>query len=109
MRDRRALPGLIGLIGVAVASSSLAIALIWWASELQVQVYEFYSNNPQAVDEREYAHWERVGQNAYTLQTLAMPLFLAALIAVFALLAVLARNQGARASRPVQTEAPAAS
>jgi hypothetical protein len=109
MRDRRPLPWLIGMGAFAVLSSALAVALIWWASELQVQVYEFYSDNPQQVDEAEYRYWNALGTNAYTLQTLAMPLFLAALVALFALLAVLARMQDARATRADQTEAPAES
>jgi ABC-type phosphate/phosphonate transport system permease subunit len=109
MRDRRVVPWLIGMGALALLATALAVVLIWWASELQVQVYEFYSTNPQVVDQNDYAYWERVGTNAYTLQTLAMPLFLAALVAVFALLAVLARREDAHATRAAQAEAPAAS
>ncbi|MGN6503755.1 MAG: hypothetical protein ACTHKX_12760 [Pseudolysinimonas sp.] len=89
MRDRRALPWLVGLIVVAVVSTAAALGLIWWASELQVQVYAFYRDNPQVADANVYAYWDQVSTNAYTLQSLSMPLFLAALVAVFALLAVL--------------------
>lgn len=93
MRDRARL-WYAGLIVVAVASTAAALGLIWWASELQVQVYAFYRDNPQVLDQNEYAYWDHISTNAYTLQSLATPLFLAALIAVFALLAVLEGRQG---------------
>ena len=48
MRDRARL-WYAGLIVVAVASTAAALGLIWWASELQVQVYAFYRDNPQVI------------------------------------------------------------
>lgn len=100
MPDRRALAYLIAIGGFAVLTGGLAVALIGWSSELQVQVYTFYSENPQAVDESLYRYWDSVGQNAYALQSMAMPLFLAALGAIFALLAVLTRLQERPAATP---------
>jgi RsiW-degrading membrane proteinase PrsW (M82 family) len=89
MRKRTPLPWLASLILVAVASTAAALGAIWWSSELQVQVYAFYRDNPQVTDSNVYAFWDHVSTNAYTLQSLATPLFLAALVAVLALLVVL--------------------
>jgi hypothetical protein len=84
---------MLGLGLVGVAAIALAIGVSWWGADLQSQAYTFYTQKTDGgISQAEYDYWNVVSTNGYTLQTLATPLLIGALVAVFALLAVLARR-----------------
>jgi hypothetical protein len=108
MSERHPLLPLIGMGVIAVVASVLGTLLIWVWSDLQAQLFAFYTgqDGTQPVADEVYREWDRISMMAYRLQSLAMPLFLVALIAVFAVLAVLARRADLRHRRPRSAAEP---
>jgi len=88
MRER--MPWLLGIVVVAAVTATLGIVMLRVAAELQAQVYDFYTTSPVELGEAEYRYWDAISTNAYTLTTVAMPMLLVSLAAVFTLLAVIA-------------------
>lgn len=103
MADRgggRPVPWLVGMGVLALLTTGLAIALLWWSSDLAMQAYSFYgSQGADPAPQAEYEHWERVSNNAYRMQSLVAPLLVAAFSGGLAILVVLARRWDARAAR----------
>jgi len=93
MIERRALPWLAGLVAMIFAMAGLGFWLLWTAAGIQVQVNKFFSSQvgDQQLSEDIYRYWDRLSTNSYTLSQLATPILAACVIAIFALLAVLAR------------------
>lgn len=109
MNNRGPVLWYLGLILAVVAGVAISLVLLWIASGEQIQVNEFYEThgNEQLTDE-EYRYWDAISRSSYQKLTVTAPTILTgAMVALFALLAVLAFRRERR--RPVQTEAPAAS
>jgi hypothetical protein len=118
MIERRMLGWLSGLVAVVVVTAAAAVASMWIAVELQVQVDAFYTSQTgtDPVSEETYRYWSKLSENAYTLQQYGIPLLVASAIGLFTLLAILARRWDVSRGRAVpadedayETEAPAAS
>lgn len=93
MIDRRTLGWLIALVVTGLACAGLAIWLLHWAAELQLQVNHWYtSQNGSNYDEVKGAFFDRIGSNAYSMETIASPLLAGTVIAILAAITVLARR-----------------
>lgn len=92
MIDRRSSPWILGLAALVLLVTATAIILLWTSSEMSVRANEFYTSQTgtEPLPDRTYEYWNTVSSNAYVLYTVAAPLFVGALTAAFALLAVLA-------------------
>jgi hypothetical protein len=91
MTDRRPIGWYLGLILIAVVATTTAIVLTWIASDMQIQVNEFYTSNPGGLfDESDYRQWDILSMNSYTLLGLVAPLLVGSGTALVAMLAVLA-------------------
>jgi hypothetical protein len=101
---------LVLLVVVAIATS---VVLLWTSSAQQLEVNDFYSTqNGEIIDDEEYRYWDSISRHAYTMQTIVAPTLLTgAVVAIYAMLAVLAfrwerRRQDAATAAPA-TDAPA--
>jgi hypothetical protein len=97
---------LAGLVGMIVGTLALSAWMFWISVDLQMDVHHFYTSQNEQVEQETYEFWDRVSRNSYTLQTLAIPVLTAGVIAAFALIAVLARRWDVVNRRSVETEAP---
>jgi hypothetical protein len=97
MADTRVIPWVVALIATGLVSAALAIWLLWWASDLQQQVTAWY--NAQSGSEYDAvtgAFFDRIGSNAYAMESVASPLLAGTVFAILASLVVLARRWEAR-------------
>jgi hypothetical protein len=94
MTDRRSIPWIAGLGALVLAVLATAVILLWASSDMTVRSNEFYSTltGTEQVPDRTYEYWNTISSNAYVLYSVASPLLVGGLTAVFALLAVLARR-----------------
>jgi hypothetical protein len=109
MSDRRAIRWILGLGALGLVTLSGALTLSWWSSDILARVYAFYAaqTDGNGVSEEDYQRWNILQNLSVTLQSLVTPLLIGTLIAVFALLAVLARRWDL--AHRAQDEATAAS
>ena len=106
MNDRRPIGWILGLIVIAIVATTTAVVLTWIASDLQIQVNQFYEGQQgELFDEDVYREVEILSVNSYTLLALVTPLLVGGMAAVFALLAVLAFRWERRPVATVQATA----
>lgn len=112
MPDRRMLGWLAGIAGVSVAALAAGLVMLWISCDLVVQMDAFYrSLGPEGVEDSVFRYWDKVGQNAYYLQSISPMVLLAGVTGAMVLLAVLSRWWETRppADTSDQDEATAAS
>jgi hypothetical protein len=108
MNSRGPVAWYLGLILAVVAGLAISLVLLWIASGEQIQVNQFYEQhgNEQLTDE-EYRYWDAISRSSYQKLTVTAPTILTgALVALFALFAVLAFRRERR-RQPVAAERPA--
>jgi hypothetical protein len=101
---------MLGLGSLSGVTALAAVACTWWSADLLAQAYAFYTSQTDGntISDDQYTYWSIVQTNSFTLQSLATPLLIGAIVALIALLAVLARRWDV-AHRDGQDEATAAS
>jgi TRAP-type C4-dicarboxylate transport system permease small subunit len=109
MIDRRSIPWIAGLAVLVLAVLATAAILLWVSSDMTVRSNEFYSGltGTEQVPDRTYEYWNTISSNAYVLYSVAAPLLVGGLTAVFALLAVLARRFDLTRATPLPGQAVA--
>lgn len=92
--ERRVLGWVAGLVALLLVSIGAGIWLIWLSAGWQIEVNEFYNSTigNTVPDDEVYRHWDRLSQNAYTVQQLSPPLLIGGMATLIVILAVLARR-----------------
>jgi hypothetical protein len=114
MNRRQPVGWYLALVLLVIVAVTTSVVLLWTSSAQQLEVNDFYATqNGEIIDDEEYRYWDSISRHAYTMQSLVAPTLLTgAVVAIFAMLAVLAfrwerRRQDAAADASA-TDAPAA-
>lgn len=106
MIERRMRGWLAGLGALIVGTGALAVWLLSYSVDLQMLVNDFYTSQTsgEPLDEETYRYWDALSRNSYLLQQLSIPVLLSCVVAIFAVVAVLARRWDVARGRALRVE-----
>ena len=93
MTDRRFAAWMAGLIALALATGGVGIWVVWWGSDLLLQLDHFYrSQTGNEIDPEVVAYYDRISVSAFSMQEIASPVLAGTVFALVAIMVVLARR-----------------